>query len=855
MRWVAGGAWAIVCMLLATFSSSAANRVHTVGQILRDGKAVDSADGVTVTPAAGPAQHVVRRGETIADGTRVDVPAHVVVVIVSTGGASTARLEPGASLTFVSTGRGEVVRSNAGQMLFDVVHNALDFYRVQYGDQISAGVSGTAFSVVASGKTVTFTCTRDQISITKTGYLVVGAEHTKVSLIDVISAANKRQVTYQPSATWYFASFANFAEAQASYRAQVAAAQRGGDAATLAAALTNLGFVDAALGQHPEALQAQQQALAFYRRARDRDGEARALDNLGVVQRNLGRFDDAYTTELQALALLRAIGDRDGEARALGNLGVVERNLERFADALATQQQALTLFRQLGDRDGEGGALVNAGIVLGDLRRDTDALASYERGLTLFQAVDDRDGEARALTNIGHAQEAAGRKSEALDAYRQALALFNQLGAAEGAAAVRAAIANVATGGLSAVKIIPVGANPQAAVMTPDGREVYVTDMDADAVTVIDTRSRTVTATVSVGKNPKAIVVSPDGRHVYVANNGGNVSVIDTGTKQVATISTDAAAVTGRNNVRDLAITPDGRTLYLAMEWSGLQAVDLATGNVARVSNVVCPEGLAMKPDGKRLYVSYQCNGPGEGSPGHDTVAIIDLQPNMPCSLGGTIPKACMIAGFPNVGGQIVLSPDGSQLWINGNDACSQPAYDHAGCPTAPSSVDNVIDTATNKLQKTIAFPVGDGNGPISFSPDGKSVIIGGGVLLKVLDRPSASVRQSLAISAGGDMAFSRDGASAFLPVSDKNVVVVLARGNAADAAQSSKITTDLASLSLATILHLLDVLQVPPERVSSLIRQREVDFALTPQNQALLLSADKSAAVLRAITAAKRTP
>ena len=292
-------------MLLATSSSGAATRVHTVGQIVRDGKAVDSAEGVTVTPASGPAQHVLRRGETIADGTRVDVPAHVVVVIVSTGGASTARLEPGASLTFVSTGRGEVVRSNAGQTLFDVVHNALDFYRVQYGDQISAGVSGTAFSVVASGKTVTFVCTRDQINVTKTGYLVIGAERKKVALIDVISAANRRQVTYEPSATWYFASFANFAAAQASYRAQVAAAQRGGDAATLAAAVSNLGFVDAALGKYPAALQAQQQALALYRRAGDRDGEARALDNLGVVQRNLGRFDDAYTTQQAALALLR----------------------------------------------------------------------------------------------------------------------------------------------------------------------------------------------------------------------------------------------------------------------------------------------------------------------------------------------------------------------------------------------------------------------------------------------------------------------------------------------------------------------------------------------------------------------
>jgi DNA-binding beta-propeller fold protein YncE len=50
-------------------------------------------------------------------------------------------------------------------------------------------------------------------------------------------------------------------------------------------------------------------------------------------------------------------------------------------------------------------------------------------------------------------------------------------------------------------------------------------------VSVIDTASNTVTATIPVGKQPGGIAVTPDGRHTYTSNNSesGSVSVIDTG--------------------------------------------------------------------------------------------------------------------------------------------------------------------------------------------------------------------------------------------------------------------------------------------------------------------------------------
>ena len=59
--------------------------------------------------------------------------------------------------------------------------------------------------------------------------------------------------------------------------------------------------------------------------------------------------------------------------------------------------------------------------------------------------------------------------------------------------------------------------------------------MAGNTVSVIDTATNTVTATVNVGRSPAGVAVTPDGRKVYVANrlDAGTVSVIDTATNTV----------------------------------------------------------------------------------------------------------------------------------------------------------------------------------------------------------------------------------------------------------------------------------------------------------------------------------
>ncbi|MEM8641275.1 MAG: beta-propeller fold lactonase family protein [Cyanobacteria bacterium P01_G01_bin.54] len=88
---------------------------------------------------------------------------------------------------------------------------------------------------------------------------------------------------------------------------------------------------------------------------------------------------------------------------------------------------------------------------------------------------------------------------------------------------------HVVAGVLQSVTV-KVGSRPQALAIAPDGKSVYVANMNSNTVSVIDTATNQVSHTIPVGIWPIDLAIAPDGKSVYVANNEDNtVSIIDTG--------------------------------------------------------------------------------------------------------------------------------------------------------------------------------------------------------------------------------------------------------------------------------------------------------------------------------------
>jgi YVTN family beta-propeller protein len=73
------------------------------------------------------------------------------------------------------------------------------------------------------------------------------------------------------------------------------------------------------------------------------------------------------------------------------------------------------------------------------------------------------------------------------------------------------------------------------AVLSSDGRQLFVTTGRAKAVVTVDMKTRQQTSVIQdVGARPWGIALSPDGRRLYTANGpSGDVSFIDAATGKI----------------------------------------------------------------------------------------------------------------------------------------------------------------------------------------------------------------------------------------------------------------------------------------------------------------------------------
>ena len=152
------------------------------------------------------------------------------------------------------------------------------------------------------------------------------------------------------------------------------------------------------------------------------------------------------------------------------------------------------------------------------------------------------------------------------------------------------------------VATLPVAAGPDGIVLTPDGRSVFVSGSSASAVSEIDATSDRVTRAIDVGKGPQGLAMTADGKWLLVAVNGDD---------RVAFVDTSAHGVSATVPVpkpHTIAIRPDGRQAYVASQEPGHFAVvviDMATrAVVTQIPLDKPPRDLEFDPDGKALYLT-----------------------------------------------------------------------------------------------------------------------------------------------------------------------------------------------------------------------------------------------------------
>jgi predicted alpha-1,2-mannosidase len=231
---------------------------------------------------------------------------------------------------------------------------------------------------------------------------------------------------------------------------------------------------------------------------------------------------------------------------------------------------------------------------------------------------------------------------------------------------------------------IPVGTEPRDAVLSPDGKRLYVADRGAQSISAIDTAGQSVSATIKVGNSPNGVAITPDGKQLWIANyDDGTIQSIDTATLRVG----EPVAV--GTNPRSIAIAPDGATLYVTNNGSNtVTPVDVRSG-VPKMSIAVGakPSGIAITPDGKTAFVVNS---------GSNDVTPLDLTESraLPAIHAGVFPIL------------IAISPDGSLAYVT----------NYASITITP------IDVRTRTARPAIT--VGGAPYGVAFSRDSKTAYV-----------------------------------------------------------------------------------------------------------------------------------
>lgn len=176
----------------------------------------------------------------------------------------------------------------------------------------------------------------------------------------------------------------------------------------------------------------------------------------------------------------------------------------------------------------------------------------------------------------------------------------------------------------STIVTIPIGATPFDVAVSPDGRFVYASTYDDNAIAVVDTATGTKVRAISFTqsplcsdrcKGPTSLAISADGSRLYavggvtpVATSNGTLNYFAAGSP-LTVIDTATGLVIDRIedpwSDGDVAISPDGTKVYLGVNgWGqgqpdGLRVVDLATRTYTYLG--VTSYVIGLSPDGETI--------------------------------------------------------------------------------------------------------------------------------------------------------------------------------------------------------------------------------------------------------------
>jgi PQQ-dependent catabolism-associated beta-propeller protein len=304
--------------------------------------------------------------------------------------------------------------------------------------------------------------------------------------------------------------------------------------------------------------------------------------------------------------------------------------------------------------------------------------------------------------------------------------------------------------------------------VTAAGELAYVTNEDSQNLSVIDTKTDSLVATISVGTRPRGVKVSPDGRTVYVALSGSpkcppsmpdeeceklkadktkdGIAEVDVAARRVRRI------LPGGSDPEQFDISHDGSRLYISNEDAGTASiVNPRSGTIDTTVPVGAePEGVRVSPDGKLVYVTAESD---------TSIRVLD-------AVTGAVKARIKVDRRPR---DVAFTPDGKRAYATAE----------------VGGTVSVIDVANNKVLAVIPLPKDAKPMGVRVSPDGRRVYVatGRGGTVVVIDSGTNKIVGSvkvgqrpwgIGLTADGSKLYTANGPSNDVSVVDTKALQVV---------------------------------------------------------------------------------
>ncbi|MDO0916039.1 tetratricopeptide repeat protein [Streptomyces sp. DT2A-34] len=175
-----------------------------------------------------------------------------------------------------------------------------------------------------------------------------------------------------------------------------------------AAALLNLGDLDARTGRTKAALVSYRAALDAGREANDPYATGRAMESVGGAHLELGDYDRAADWFGRALAQRLARGERADAARLYGRIGAAHTFAGRYGEALRNWRAAVAGHRKNGDGAGQARALSELARVQEYAGRPEESLRTCREAVELARRAEDTRLQAALFLRLADTLEHLG---------------------------------------------------------------------------------------------------------------------------------------------------------------------------------------------------------------------------------------------------------------------------------------------------------------------------------------------------------------------------------------------------------------------------------------------------------------